>query len=129
MRFVIKILAVCILSGIATASCAREARVTVIDGDTLRKGDERLRIENLDAPDIGSHAKCPKERQRGTDAKSYAISLIRNARAIDVIWAGRRDRYDRQLVHVMVDGRDFAGLMVSAGYGRPWRGRSSNWCV
>lgn len=129
MRFVIKILAVLALSGIATASCAGEARVTVIDGDTLRKGDERLRIENLDAPDMGSHAKCAKERQRGTAAKSYAIGLIRNARTIDVVWAGRRDRYDRQLVRVMVDGRDFAGLMVSAGYGRPWRGRSSDWCT
>ena len=103
-------------------------RLRVVDGDTLARGSVRLRVLALDAPDIGSHARCNAERLRGEAARRYALHLIRSA-SVDVIPSGRVDRYRRPLVSVTVGGQDFAALMIAAGHGRPWRGRSSNWCA
>jgi micrococcal nuclease len=100
----------------------------VVDGDTLAFGRERVRIANLDAPDVGIHARCALEQRRGEGAKSYAQGLIRNASLIEIVHRNGLDRFGRTLARVQVDGRDFAGLMIAAGYGRPWRGRSSDWC-
>lgn len=99
----------------------------VIDGDTVRYGRLRLRIENLDAPDIGDHARCALEAQRGRASKAYAEGLLRG-RQVQIQPAGRTDRYGRELVRLSIGGRDFGQSMISAGHGRPWRGRSSDWC-
>lgn len=101
----------------------------VIDGDTLSFDGEHVRVSNLDAPDIGTHARCALEAERGREAKRFAIGLVRGASSVRI---GRReglDRYGRTLARVVVDGRDFAGFMIRAGHGRPWRGRSSDWCA
>ncbi len=100
----------------------------VIDGDTLAFGREHVRIANLDAPDIGSHARCALERQRGQAARRYARALVREAQDIAVVGRQGEDRYGRTLARVQLDGRDFGRLMIAAGHGRPWRGRSSDWC-
>ena len=99
-----------------------------IDGDTLIFGRERVRIANLDAPDVGRHAHCAHEQRLGEAARSFARSLVRNARRIDVVEREGRDRYGRTIARVLIDGRDFAQIMIQTGHGRPWRGRSSNWC-
>lgn len=111
----------------AAAAHAGDRPLRVIDGDTFRAGRERLRIENLDAPDIGDHAKCALEAQRGARSAAYARELV--DRGPVTIWPiGRRDRYGRELVRVSIGSKDFATLMIAAGLGRPWRGRSSDWC-
>ncbi len=115
------------LTIIASPASAGDRPLRVIDGDTFRAGRERLRIENLDAPDIGSHAKCTLEAQRGARSAAYAQKLVARG-PITIRSIGRRDRYGRELVHAYVGKRDFAELMIAAGHGRPWRGRSSNWC-
>ena len=103
--------------------------VWVIDGDTIDVRGERIRVVNLDAPDVGSHAKCPLEERRGQAAKSYAIALVRSADEVGLADREGQDRYGRSLARVTLDGEDFAAMMIDAGHGRPWRGRSSNWCV
>lgn len=100
----------------------------VVDGDTLARGDVRLRLVNLDAPELGNRARCDAERRRGEGSRDYARALIASASSVVVHPSGRVDRYKRPLVRVSVDGRDFAALMIAAGHGRPWRGRSSDWC-
>lgn len=100
----------------------------VIDGDTLAFGRERVRIANLDAPDVGSHAHCALEQRRGEAARAFARSVIRRAAVVQVVDRQGLDRYGRTLARVMVDDRDFGRVMIAAGHGRPWRGRSSDWC-
>jgi endonuclease YncB( thermonuclease family) len=102
--------------------------VWVIDGDTVDVRGERVRVANLDAPDVGSHARCALEERRGQAAKAYAIQLVRSGEVIGLTDRQGRDRYGRSLARITVDGADFAGLMIAAGHGRPWRGRSSDWC-
>lgn len=103
--------------------------VWVIDGDTIDVRGERIRVANLDAPDVGSHAKCPLEERRGKAAKAYTIRLVRGTGQVGLTDRQGEDRYGRTLARITLDGTDFAGLMIGAGHGRPWRGRSSNWCV
>ncbi len=100
----------------------------VIDGDTLVFGREHIRISNLDAPDIGNHARCALERQRGKASRGFAVALVRKAKSIEVIGRSGQDRYGRTLARVQIDSKDFGNLMINAGHGRPWRGRSSDWC-
>lgn len=107
---------------------ASRAPLWVIDGDTIDVRGERVRIANLDAPDVGTHAKCALEEQRGQRAKAYAIRIIRSAHSVAVADRQGHDRYGRSLARVIVDGEDFAGLMIRKGVARPWGGRSSDWC-
>lgn len=116
------------LVAILLAATAASRPPYVIDGDTLAFGRERVRVANLDAPDIGSHAGCAQEQRLGAAARSFARSLIRSARRIEIIERQGRDRYGRTLARVLVDGSDFGQTMIAARHGRPWRGRSSDWC-
>lgn len=99
----------------------------VVDADTLARDEVRLRLVNLDAPDLGSHARSDAERARGEVARDYARALLASANRVTVRPSGRIDRYNRPLVWVDVDGRDYAALMIAAGHGHPWRGRTSDW--
>lgn len=113
----------------ASAAHGRErSPVWVIDGDTIDIRGTRVRVANLDAPDIGSHAKCAGEERLGQEAKRYAIQLIRGAKRVEIVNPERLDRYGRTVAHVSIDGRDFGDTMLRAGQARPWRGRSSDWC-
>jgi micrococcal nuclease len=105
-----------------------EAKPWVIDGDTVVIAREHIRIANLDAPDIGKHARCALEAERGHIAKDMAIKIIRDAKTIQIYARTGRDRYGRSLARLSIDGSDFGEQMISAGQARPWRGRSSNWC-
>lgn len=102
--------------------------VWVIDGDTIDVRGTRVRVANLDTPDIGSHAKCAAERQLGEASKRHAIQLVRSAKRVEIVRPERLDRYGRTVAHISLDGRDFGEMMLRAGQARPWRGRSSNWC-
>lgn len=113
----------------ASAAHGRERySIWVIDGDTVEVRGTRVRVANLDAPDIGSHAKCAAEAQLGQASKRYAIQLVRRARRVEIVNPERLDRYGRTVAHISLDGRDFGELMLRARQARPWRGRSSDWC-
>lgn len=114
--------------GVALLLLASSSSPYVIDGDTLAFGRERVRIANLDAPDVGSHAHCDLEQRRGEAARAFARSVIRRASVVRVVDRQGLDRYGRTLARVLVDNDDFGRVMIAAGHGRPWRGRSSDWC-
>jgi endonuclease YncB( thermonuclease family) len=50
---------------LVTTLAAIGAALIVIDGDTIRSDEERIRLEGIDAAEIG-HAKCEAERRLGT---------------------------------------------------------------
>jgi endonuclease YncB( thermonuclease family) len=107
---------------------ARPDRPWVIDGDTVIWRGKHIRIENLDAPEIGDRSRCKLERERGYGAKRYAIRLMQAGRTFEVYGFDHIDRFGRTVARLKVDGRDFGDLMMAAGVARPWRGGTSNWC-
>jgi endonuclease YncB( thermonuclease family) len=105
------------------------ASLIVIDGDTIRSDQERIRLEGIDAAEIG-HAKCEAERRLAVLSKHRLQELLGSG-SVDI----RRndhpdppDRYGRTLAQVLVDGEDVACVLIKEGYARPWRGRREDWC-
>ena len=107
------------------------AAFSTIDGDTINLDGERVRIANIDAPEI-RHAKCGDELDLALEAKARLDELLRAGR-IELLRGdpadGRiKDRYGRSLGLIMVDGRDVGEILIKEGYARRWTGRREPWC-
>lgn len=112
----------------AVAAIALCISVTVHDGDTLRCDGEKVRIANIDAPELPDSSKCRDPR-----AKSYAWCdfeagyasrdalrgfLARGRVQIERVGA---DRYGRTLATVSVNGKDAGAYLVNIGLARWWK--------
>jgi len=111
-------------------------RIHIVDGDTVAlpcdpaKGiypgcAERVRLVGIDAPEVGSHARCPAELVAGLDAKAALAGLIRG-HGVEITRTGR-DRYGRTLARLTVDGRDVDAAMLTAGVAIPWAPGRKAW--
>ena len=69
----------------------------VVDGDTLKLGQRRVRIIGIDAPET-QHAKCAAESRLGEEATAKLQQLL-NQGAFEMVAPayGRQDRYGRDL--------------------------------
>ena len=108
--------------------CTEGHRVTcVVDGDTFRLSGERIRIADIDAPEINP-PRCEAERVKGEAAKRRLRELL-NAGPFSLV-AGMRDedRYGRKLRTVMRDGRSIGDMLVEDGLARRWDGARRSWC-
>jgi micrococcal nuclease len=87
---------------------------TVTDGDTLRCGDERVRLLGIDAPEMHG---CAPWRQcvpgDGAAARAALEALVRG-RTLTIERVGV-DRYGRTLGVVWADGANLSCAMVTAG--------------
>ena len=107
---------------------ADQGALYVIDGDTIRIGEESIRIMGLDAPET-RFARCDDERRRGNEAKARLLELLSVDERIGVVRSGRVDRYGRTLARVYVGGEDVAGIMIGEGHARAYDGgRREGWC-
>jgi len=98
----------------------------VHDGDSLRCGSERIRIENIDAPEMRGSPKCTDRRRRGWCDYALAIKSRDALRsflsggAVIIIRTGT-DRYGRTLARVSVKGNDAGRHLIDLGLARPWQ--------
>lgn len=96
-------------------------RATVVDGDTLAAGGERLRLNGIDAPEMGQL--CEREGggyHCGEQARA-ALGRILGGGAVTCEAIGT-DRYDRRVVRcVNGQGQDIAAAMVAAGWAMAYR--------
>ncbi|HHB83421.1 MAG TPA: thermonuclease family protein [Devosia sp.] len=94
-----------VLSGHARAS----------DGDSLRLGEERIRILGIDAPELDQTC----TNQSGTDwacgraSKEYLVQALARG-PVKCIWDAR-DKYGRILATCDIDGQDIGAMMIKAG--------------
>lgn len=109
------------------AQPAPAATVRVIDGDTLDLAGERVRLVNIDAPEMPPRSKCASEAE-GALAATARLQALVEAGPVTLARTGV-DRYGRTLAHVYVDGADAGGALVAAGLVRPWEGRRRSWCA
>ena len=108
-------------------------RVTsVVDGDTVRvycpgRGFDSARLTGFDTPEIYS-PDCAGELWSGLVATWALRGRISSAEEVSIVFEGR-DRYDRRLATLFLDGRPVSRLMIEAGHARAYDGgRRESWC-
>ncbi|WP_179504335.1 MULTISPECIES: thermonuclease family protein [unclassified Sphingomonas] len=105
----------------------------VHDGDTIRCGAERVRLVNIDAPELAGSERCSRASRRrlaGSRNPSWCDYMLgeRSRDALAALVDGGtttiapvgRDRYGRILARVTVDGRDAGAYLIRHGLARPW---------
>ena len=102
------------------------ATITVIDGDMIRVGAERIRLLGFDAPET-CFAKCKREAALGSKATENLRQLLKS-KCVTIVRT-RKDRYRRTLAHVFVNGENIAKIAIREKWGRPYYGgKRMPWC-
>ncbi len=99
----------------------------MIDGDTFRYGGEKIRIADIDTPEIAG--RCAEESALAARAtQRLAVLLAQGPFELQPI--GRdEDRYGRKLRIVTRGGRSIGDQLVAEGLARTWTGRREPWCA
>ena len=115
------------------------ASLVVIDGDTIKWDDQNMRLlgggvpfkSGVDAPEMGSRAKCDYERDMAMKAKARLKELLLDGvPRIEDSGAMDRTQSRRPLVNVYLpDGREAGQVLMSEGLAREWRPKHRiDWC-
>lgn len=119
---------------LAYAAAALCLSPTVHDGDTIRCGTERIRIADIDAPELPGSPRCDSARvrelarsrnpawcdtARGEQARAALVAFL--ATGPVMIRRLALDSYGRTLALVSVNGRDAGAHLRKAGLARRWK--------
>ena len=113
----------------ARAEAGTPLGLRVIDGDTFDHGGVRIRVADIDTPEV--RGQCASERALAQRATVRMRALLEEGpfelhRAPE----GRdQDRYGRKLRIVTRDGRSLGDQLVAEGLAWTWSGRREPWCV
>lgn len=100
--------------------------LSVHDGDTIRCGRERIRLANIDAPELPDSPKCIDPHKYGwcDPALGYrsrdALQAFLESGPVTIRRTGR-DKYGRTLAAVSVNGRDAGAYLMSLDLARSWQ--------
>ncbi|QIO42915.1 thermonuclease family protein [Rhizobium leguminosarum bv. trifolii] len=115
------------------------ASLTVVDGDTVKCDGQNMRllgegvpfVSGIDTPEIGSHAKCIKERKLALIAKGRLKELLAE-RGLRVVFSGAVDKTQthRPLVNIYrANGQEIGKTLLKEGFAREWSPKRQNdWC-
>ena len=100
---------------------------SVHDGDTIRCGRERVRIANIDAPELPDSPKC-QDRRRSYAWCDFAAGEASRVALVRFVSRGRvlitrhgTDPYGRTLATISVNGVDAGDYLITQGLAKPWR--------
>ncbi len=91
------------------------AAVVVLDGDTLATDGRIFRLLAVDTPERGAPWFDGDQEPWASLAKARTRHALDAAREVVLLSRGERDVHQRELVHVLVDGRPLAALLVADG--------------
>ena len=113
--------------------------LTAVDGDTVKCDGVNMRllgegvpfVSGIDTPEIGSNAKCTKERKLALIAKARLKELLKS-HDIKVVDSGQVDKTQsrRPLVNLYLpSGEEIGQKLLKEGFARTWRlGKRNDWC-
>ena len=108
--------------------CGAGRRVDcVVDGDTFWLRGEKIRIADIDAPEVTT-PRCQREAELGEAATRRLRALLNAAPFTLVTGARDQDQYGRKLRVVSRGGRSIGETLVDEGLARRWNGPRRNWC-
>lgn len=100
----------------------------VIDGDTFKLGDRKVRIIGIDAPElVGPH--CPQEAALARRSADRLLVLL-NQGPFDMVAhrLQRRDRHGRDLMVLERNGVSIGGQLIDEGLAHRYFGAKRSWC-
>jgi endonuclease YncB( thermonuclease family) len=110
------------------AVCGMVRQTCVVDGDTFWLKGEKIRIADVDTPEISSPG-CPAEYDRGIAARDRLVVLLNDGPfALQPIGNRDKDQYGRKLRVVTRGGASLGDRLVGEGLARTWTGRREPWC-
>lgn len=110
--------------------------MTVVDGDTVKCDGQNMRllgegvpfVSGIDTPEIGSHAKCVKERKLAPIAKGRLKELLAE-KGLRVVTSGAVDKTPshRPLVNIYrTNGEEIGKKLLREGFARSWSPKRRN---
>lgn len=109
-------------------TAGRPAGLRVIDGDTFHYRGEKIRIADIDTPEV--RGRCPYESELAARATARMEELLHAGPfELERIPGRDEDRYGRKLRVVTRHGRSLGDQLVAEGLARTWSGRREPWCV
>lgn len=96
----------------------------VVDGDTFWVAGEKIRIANIDAPEIRGY--CAEERTLA-DRATQRLSELLSSAPLSITRQGE-DRYGRTLALVRAGDTEAGAALVREGLAQQWTGRKAHWC-
>jgi endonuclease YncB( thermonuclease family) len=110
------------------AVCGTIRQTCVVDGDTIWLEGAKIRIADIDTPEISS-PQCDAEYERGIRARDRLVVLL-NEGEFELRPIGNRDedQYGRKLRVILRSGRSLGDQLVSENLARTWTGRREPWC-
>lgn len=93
---------------------------TAIDGDTIRCGQERIRLTAIDAPEMRGHCRKGRDCAPGDPvASKHALKSILSGATASIERLGK-DRYGRTVADVLVGGKSLSCIQMASGNARYW---------
>lgn len=112
------------------ALCSGPVRVTcVVDGDTIWYQGEKIRIADLDTPEVTSPG-CANEAAMGRKA-TLRLQALLNAGPFTLApntFGPAEDKYGRSLKLVTRGGESIGAMLVREGLAEEWGGPRKRWC-
>ena len=104
-------------------------RNCVVDGDTIYFAGVKIRVEEIDTPEIHGY-KCEQEFKRGLRAKSRLLELLNEGPFTIASNGGDdEDQYGRKLRRLMRNRLSLGESLVDEGLARPYAGGRRSWCL
>ena len=100
----------------------------VVDGDTIRLGQRRIRLVGIDAPEV-TGAQCPAESALGERAADRLLALV-NHGEFDLVGHRfhNRDSHGRDLRLARRGGMSFGSLLIGEGLAKRYFRSKRSWC-
>lgn len=100
----------------------------VIDGDTFKLGDRKIRITGIDAPELLA-PQCPGEEALARRAADRLLELLNKGEFEMVAHRlQRQDRHGRDLMVVKRDGQSIGRALIDEGLAHRYIGSKWSWC-
>lgn len=108
--------------------CGSKRYHCVVDGDTLWHEGTKIRVADIDTPEVGE-PKCSSEAALGAKATKRLLQLVNAGPFEFQAWENRdEDKLGRKLRVLVREGRSLGDVLVSEGLARTWSGRREPWC-
>jgi endonuclease YncB( thermonuclease family) len=100
----------------------------VVDGDTFRLGDRKVRILGIDAPELLA-PQCPGEEALARRSADRLLELLNKGEFEMVAHRlQRQDRHGRDLMVIRRNGQSIGATLIAEGLAHRYIGSKWSWC-